>query len=250
MRRLALTLIVLLHVTLYFCYGQITIAAAANVQYALEDIKVAFEKETHTTIKTIFGASGKLAFQIKNGAPFDVFISADMDYPDSLVKWGYAQGKPKIYVYGKLVLWSLKDVDVSQGLAILTDPKVTKIALPDPKRAPYGREAVKAMQHDSLFAKVTEKLIYCESISQASQYILTQNVDIGFCAKSVVLAKNMEGKGKWAEVDSSSYNKIAQGGVICKYGSDNNPNLSQKFMDYLYSAKARDIFSKYGYILP
>ncbi len=233
-------------------FAQITAAVAANVQFAMEDLKTQFRKATGVEVKTVYGASGKLVTQIKNGAPFDVFVSADMDFPDSLLKWGYAEAKAWPYAYGKLVLWTLKDLDLEKGMALLADSSLAKIALADPKRAPYGREAVKALERAGLYAKVQAKLVYGENISQAGQYILTGNVDIGFCAKSVVLAGEAQGKGKgkWKEVDSALYDRIAQGAVVCKYGRDNNPGPSARFLEYLYSQPARDVFAKYGYVLP
>jgi molybdate transport system substrate-binding protein len=231
-------------------FAQITAAVAANVQFAMEDLKADFKKATGIDVKAVYGSSGKFVAQIKNGAPFDVFVSADMDFPDSLSKWGYAAAKAKPYAYGKLVLWTLKDYDLEKGLDLLADSALAKIALADPKRAPYGREALKALQKSGVYAKVQSKLVYGESISQISQYILTGNVDIGFSAKSVVLAGEIKGKGKWKEVDSTLYDKIAQGAVVCKYGLENNPDLSARFLAYLYSKPAREIFTRYGYVLP
>ncbi|HKP96682.1 MAG TPA: molybdate ABC transporter substrate-binding protein, partial [Fibrobacteria bacterium] len=230
--------------------AQITAAVAANVHFAMEDLKADFKKSTGVDVKAVYGSSGKLSAQIKNGAPFDLFISADMDFPDSLHKWGYAPDKAKPYAYGKLVLWSLKDLDLDKGLAVLLDSGVSKVALADPERAPYGREAAKAMQRSGVHDKTRSKLVYGESIAQVSQYILTGNVDIGFTAKSVVMAGEVKGKGKWKEVDSTLYDKIAQGALVCKYGLDNNPALAARFLAYLYSEPARAIFSKYGYVLP
>jgi molybdate transport system substrate-binding protein len=230
--------------------AQITTAVAANVQFAMEELKADFRKSSGLEVKTVYGASGKLTTQIKSGAPFDVFVSADMDFPDSLHKWGYAPAKAKPYAYGKLVLWTMGDLDLGKGMGILLDPKVSKIAIADPKRAPYGREAVKAMTRSGLAGKLDSKLVYGESISQVTQYILTGNVEIGFNAKSVVMAGEVAGKGKWVEVDSTLYDKIAQGALITKYGAENNPGPSAKFLAYLYSEPARAIFAEYGYVLP
>ncbi len=246
LRPFALILLVLA----WNAYSQITVAVAANVQFAMEELKTEFKKSTGIDVKTSYGASGSFCTQIKNGAPFDVFISADMDFPDSLYKWGFAKEKPKPYAYGKLVLWTLKDFDLDKGLSVLSDSGVAKIALPDPKRAPYGREAAKAMKKSGLYDKIESKLVYGENISQVSQYILTGNVDIGFNAKSIVLAGEVAGKGKWKEVDSTLYDKIAQGAVICKYGLENNPSLSQRFYEFLFSDSAHAIFLRYGYVLP
>ncbi len=230
--------------------AQITAAVAANVQFAMEEMKAEIKKSQGIDIKTVYGSSGKLAAQIKNGAPFDVFVSADMDFPDSLAKWGYATAKARPYAFGKLVLWTTKDLDPSKGLKVLSEAGVVKIALADPQRAPYGREAVKALKKTGVYEAVKGKVVFGESIAQVNQYILLGTVDIGFTAKSVVLAGDMREKGKWAEVDGSTYDPIAQGAVICKYGMENNPGLSAKFLEYLYSAPARTILAKYGYELP
>jgi molybdate transport system substrate-binding protein len=196
------------------------------------------------------GASGKFATQIRNGAPFDVFISADMDFPDSLYKWGFARDKPIPYAYGKLVLWTLKDLDLDKGLALLMDSGVSKAALADPKRAPYGREAVKALKKSGLYERVLPKLVYGENISQVSQYVLTGNADVGFNAKSVVMANEVKGKGKWKEVDSTLYDRIAQGAIVSKYGQENHSEASSRFLAFLHSDLARNILFMYGYALP
>jgi molybdate transport system substrate-binding protein len=230
--------------------AQITVAVAANVQFAMEELKADFKKSTGIEVKTIYGASGKFVSQIRSGAPMDVFVSADMDFPDSLQKWGYASGKTKPYAYGKLVLWTLKDLDLEKGMQVLDDPGIAKIAIADPIRAPYGREAVKALQRSGLMEKASPRLVYGDNISQVNQYIVTGNAGIGITAKSVVLAPEMAGKGRWKEIDSALYDPIAQGAVVCKYGLENNPALSARFLAYLYSDPARRIFSKYGYALP
>lgn len=231
-------------------HSQITIAVAANVQFAMEELKTEFKKSTGIEIKTSYGASGKFCTQIKNGAPYDVFISADMDFPDSLYKWGYAKEKPRPYAFGKLVLWTMKDLDLAPGISVLADSGVVKIAVADPRRAPYGREAVMALKKAGLFDKIESKLVYGENISQVAQYILTGNADIGFNAKSVVLAGEVASKGKWKEVDSALYAPIAQGVVLCKHGWENHPVPSRRFYEFLFSDKARAVFLRFGYRLP
>lgn len=230
--------------------AQITVAVAANVQYAMEELKADFGKTSGGVVQTVYGASGILAAQIKNGAPFDVFVSADKDFPDSLVRWGYAAANPKPYAFGKLVLWTIKQWDPAQGLSFLAQDGINRIALADTQRAPYGREGLKALRKAGVFDRVKAKLVFGESVSQVNQYVLLGTVDVGFTAKSVVVAGPMRGKGKWAEVDSSWYDPIAQGAVVCKYGSGNHPALSARFLRYLYSAPARAILAKYGYVLP
>jgi molybdate transport system substrate-binding protein len=230
--------------------AQITIATAANMQFAMEEIKAAFKAETGKEVKGVYGASGKLTAQIKNGAPFDVFISADMSYPDSLFKWKYAVSKPKTYAYGILVLWTMKDYDLDKGLSILGDASIAKIAVGDLKSTIYGPAAVKAMTASGVYDAVKAKLVFGENISQVAQYITTQSADIGFNAKSIVLSSQMQGKGKWVEVDKSLYDPLAQGAAVLRYGQDNNPESSKAFYAFLYGKKAREILGKYGYVLP
>jgi molybdate transport system substrate-binding protein len=230
--------------------AQITVACAANVQFAMEEITTAFEKATGIRVKPVYGASGKLATQIKNGAPFDVFVSADMSYPESLFVWKFAVGRPVVYAYGKLVLWSAKGFEPDPSLKILKDPTINKIVLPDPKTAPYGKEAVKALKRAGLYNVMQSKLVFGENISQAAMYIQLGHADIGFNAKSMVSAGPMKGVGKWVDVDCALYNPIAQGAVKLRYGVDNNPELSKKFYAFLFGRESRTLFLNYGYILP
>lgn len=229
---------------------QITVAAAANVRFAMEALQGEFRKHAGTAVKVVYGSSGKLATQIREGAPFDVFVSADMEFADSLYRWGYARNPPRTYAYGKLVLWTAKDLDLSRGLAVLMDSGVGRIALADPRAAPYGREAVKALQRAGWHGKLKDRLVLGENIAQVSQYVLLGSVDAGFGAKAVVLAPEMAGKGKWVEVDSALYDRIAQGALVSKYGADKHPAMAESFHAFLYSDAARAVFAKYGYALP
>lgn len=229
---------------------EITVAAAANVQYPLEEFKAEFEKNTNIKIQTVIGSSGKLTAQIENGAPFDIFIAADMEYPRTLHKEGLTHQPPGIYAYGALVLWTFKDLDLSKGMDVLADPSVKKVALANPKTAPYGRQAVNAMKHYKLYKETQSKLVYGESISQVNQFVATQAVDVGFTAKSAVLAPGLKEKGRWVEVDPGSYDPIAQGVVILKHAEGNNLKEARAFYDFLFSPPAREIFKKYGYVLP
>ncbi len=240
--------------------AQITVAVAANVQYAMEKMTSDFQEKTGGTVKAVYASSGKLTTQIRNGAPFDVFVSADMNYPDSLFKWKKTIAAPRIYAYGKMVLWTTRGLDLSQGLAVLESKAARKIALADPDRAPYGREAMKALKRSGIYPRVRGKLVFGESISQVSQYVFSGNVDAGFNAKSVVLAPESKekgtekgkerGRGNWVEVDSTLYDPIAQGAAITKYGSEKNPQWSERFFEYLYSESARAILHEFGYVTP
>jgi molybdate transport system substrate-binding protein len=234
----------------YVYAGELTVAVAANVQYAFEEIKDAFESQTGIGVKEVVGSSGKLAVQIENGASFDVFLSADTEYPQALHDKGLTYGEPKIYAYGALVLWTARTIDLSKGLALLADPSVNKIAIASPKTAPYGRQAVRAMEHEKIYEQVKHKLVYGESIAQVNQFIFSQAAEIGITAKSSVFAPSMKGQGTWAEVDKNIYEPIAQGAVVLKHASENNVQDAQKFMDFIFSNDGRAVLEKYGYVLP
>jgi molybdate transport system substrate-binding protein len=228
----------------------LTVAMAANVKYAFDDLAAEFKKETGIEAQGVFGSSGKIISQVKNGAPFDVFLSADTEFAEALFKDGLAVEKPRVYVYGVLVLWTTKDFDLSKGLPLLADAAVQKIAIANPKLAPYGRAAMQAVEHAKLNALVEPKLVYGESISQTVQFVDSGAADIGFVAKSLVVAPELAGKGKWVDVPRDSYEPIAQAVVVLKHGSDTQSGNAHKFVDFLFTPKARAIFEKFGYVLP
>jgi molybdate transport system substrate-binding protein len=237
----------------FFCgesFSQITVATAANVQFAMEDLRAEFTKETGTEVKAVYGASGKLVTQIKNGAPFDIFLSADVGYADSAVKWGYSVSEPKIYAFGLLALWTMKNIDLKKGMSVLSDPAVGKIAIGDPKVTVYGPAAIEVMKKAGVYEAVASKLVFGDNITQVAQYIVTGAADIGFSALSIAMSRPMQGKGTWVLVDKTSYSPLGQAAIILRYGDDNNPETSRAFYNFIYSVKAREIFKQYGYELP
>jgi len=229
---------------------ELIVATAANVQFAVEEIKQAFEEKSGIQLKIITNSSGKLTAQISNGAPFDVFLSADMKYPESLFASGQADSLPKIYAYGALVLWTMEDFDLSEGVSILTKEQIQKIAIADPRNAPYGKAAEEVLKFYHLYETVESKLVYGRSISQANQYIVSGAAEAGFSAKSVALSPEMKGRGRWIEIDPATYTSIAQGAVILKYGKENHPEAARAFFDFLFSEAAGAILQNYGYRLP
>lgn len=249
-----------LHATLLFCFlmlpvisalaEPLTVAIAANLKYVFDDLSAEFKKETGIETQSVLNSSGKIATQVRNGAPFDVFLSADMDFPEGLYKDGYATTPPKPYAYGLLVLWTQREVDLSKGVAGLADASVGKVAIANPRLAPFGRQALKALDYYKVRATVEPKLVYGESITQVSQYVDSKAADVGFSAKSIVVAPETAGKGKWVEVPPESYEPIAQGVVILKHGSEANGEAARKFYGFVLSKKARAIFAKNGYKLP
>lgn len=228
----------------------LTVAVAANVKFVFDELKAEFKKSTGIEANGVFASSGKINAQIKSGAPYDVFMSADMAFPEALYKEGFALTAPRVYARGVLVLWTLQPLDMTEGLRVLLNPAVKKVAMANPKLAPYGAEAMRALDYFKLRAAVEPKLIYGESIAQVNQYIDTKSVEIGFTAKSVVLASQMQGRGKWIEVPRESYQPIEQGVVLLKHGADTNAASAKQFLEFMASAKARSILDKFGYILP
>lgn len=227
-----------------------TVAVAANMQFAFDELKTVFETDKGIPVRGIMASSGKLSAQIANGAPFDVFLSANVYYPETLFKQGWAYQKPKIYAYGTLVLWTIGDLDLSRGIHTLTDPLVQKIAVANPQTAPYGRETINALNYYGLYGQIDKKLVYGESIAQTNLFISSGASDAGFTAKSVVLAPHMKNVGRWIEVNAEAYEPIAQTAVILKHAKEDNLVTAQQFYDFLFSKQAQDIFQQYGYILP
>lgn len=251
MHRLSMISLLLLFTSIAQATESITIAVAANVNYAFKAIATAFTQETGIEINSVVSSSGKLTAQIKHGAPYDVFLSADMLYPTTLHKAGLAVSAPKVYANGVLVLWTTKDINLSKlGIASTADKAVTKVAIANPKLAPYGREAIKVLDYYQLKSSVLSKLVYGESISQVNQYIDLKSVDVGFTAKSVVLSPELKGRGSWIDVPDESYEPIAQGMVVLTYGIKHHQQAANQFYDFMLSDKAREILSQYGYKLP
>lgn len=245
---LLFSLFILLILSIPVYADTLTVAAAANVKFVIEDLKNEFKKETNIDIKTVISSSGKLTSQIKAGAPFDIFLSADISYPDLLYREGFTKVKPKIYSYGSIVLWSSQDLKINNPVEFLLSDKVRRIAIANPKNAPYGKEAINALKYHKIFEKVKSKIVYGDSISQVNNYISLNVVDVGITSKSSVVRPNIKIKGIWKEMDKKSYNPIAQGVVILKYAKG-NIIASKRFYDFLFSKKGKEIFKSHGYII-
>ena len=226
---------------------QLHVAVAANAQFVANKLKEAFKKETGIDAELTTSSSGKLTAQIEQGAPFNVFLSADMKYPEELYSKGLTTNKPQVYAYGTLVLWTLKNINLTSDLSILSNRNVQKIAIANPKLAPYGEAAVQALTKRNLLSRVQQKVVYGESIAQVNQYLLSGAADVAFTAKSVVLDSAVSNKGKWIEVSPKWYNPIAQGVVIIRQSDAKQMSAANKFYQFLFSKKAKDIFIKYGY---
>ena len=224
---------------------QLRVAVSANAQFVSLKLKEEFKKETGIDADLTVSSSGKLTAQIEQGAPFDVFMSADMKYPQELTDKGLTTDAPKVYAYGTLVMWSLQKRDLSKGLLVVLNSDIQKIAVANPKLAPYGEATIAALTKQNLLERAQPKIVYGESISQVNQYLLSGAAEIAFTAKSVVMDTAMNGKGNWVEVNKKMYNPIAQGVVVIKASA--NAEAAQKWLAFLFSKKAKAIFTKYGY---
>ncbi len=228
--------------------NEINIAVASNVSYAIDELKREFKKENpDIKVQVILGSSGKLTAQIKNGAPYGLFMSANMKYPDALYSDKIAITKPVIYAQGSLAYLSTKALDYTKGISLLSSDKIDKIAIANPKTAPYGIAAVEALKNAKIYDSVKSKFVYGESISQTITYAVMA-ADIGLVAKSSLYSPKMRHYKKginWSPVDPKLYTPIDQGLVLLKNRkSDSRYKL---FYDFILSDKAKTIFKKYGY---
>jgi molybdate transport system substrate-binding protein len=229
----------------------LTVAAASDLQTALPAIVSQFEKDTGQQVKLTFGSSGNFLTQIQNGAPFDVFLSADIEYPRLLERAGQAEGG-SLYKYatGHLVLWTRQDsgIDLRRGLAVLTDKSVRRIAIANPEHAPYGRAAVAALRHERLFDRVQAKLVLGENISQAAQFAQSGSADVGVLALSLALSPALKPSGTYLEIPASWYPPIEQAAIIV--AASRQKPLARQFMDYLKKPETVRILQSYGFAVP
>lgn len=224
------------------------VAAAANLRYVLEEIKIAYQKtNSSATVTLSFGSSGTLTQQILNGASYDLFLSADNLYPDKIAEKNLTFGPVKTYAFGKLALYSTT-VNVRKGLKVLTSAAVRKIAIANPQTAPYGKRSVEILKDQSLYETLKSKIIQGENIAQTIQFVSTGNVEVGFVALSLLKAPEIAGKGYIYVIPDSMYQPIEQSGVLLKQAAS-NPE-ARRFMDYILSAQSKPIWEKYGYSVP
>lgn len=229
----------------------INLALSANVSYSIETIKKEFHKEyPNIKVKVILGSSGKLTAQIEHGAPYDIFMSANMKYPETLYVSSKAITSPLIYAQGSLSYLSRKKRDFSQGLEVLQSSGISKIAIANPKTAPYGKASFEALENANLLKKIEKKIVYGESAAQTLSYTV-RAVDIGFIPSSSLYSPKLQKFKKgvhWMEVESSLYTPINQGIVILEHGK--NKKEVKAFYDFILSEKAKKIFKDFGYKIP
>jgi len=229
----------------------LTVAAASDLHYAFKELITMFEKNTGRSVKLSLGSSGNFFAQIQNGAPFDVYFSADIGFPKKLVESGHAL-PDTLYQYarGRIVLWVPKSskLEVSKGMDVLLDPSIKKIAIANPKHAPYGRAAVSAMQHAKLYERVKDKIVLGENVSQAAQFVESGTVDVGIIALSLAKAPSMQAAGMFWLVPADAHPPIDQGAVVIKTSA--NQEDAKAFLDFIRTPPARQVMRSYGFVLP
>jgi molybdate transport system substrate-binding protein len=252
LRNLWIAVVLALLSTAQLCRAQeITVAAAADLQFAFQEVAGRFQKDTGKSVKLIFGSSGNFFTQIQNGAPFDVFFSADIDYPRKLEAAGLAEpGTLYPYATGKIVLWVPNEskLDLGQGVRVLLDHSIKKIALANPEHAPYGRAAVAAIKHEGIYDEVSAKFVLGENISQAASFVASGSADVGIAALSLAVAPAMKQKGRYVEISADLYPPIDQAAVILK--SSQKKDMARQFIDFLKTPPIRELLRSYGFSVP
>jgi molybdate transport system substrate-binding protein len=230
---------------------EIRVAAAADLKFAMGELATQFEKKTRTKVDVTYGSSGNFFSAIQNGAPFDLFFSADVEYPQELVTAGLADAHTLYeYAVGRMVIWvptgSKVDV-IGRGWKALLDPSVQKIAIANPEHAPYGRAAVAALRNAGIFEQVKPKLVYGENVSQAAQFVQSGNAEAGIVAMSLAMSPGME-NGKFWTISANMHPAIEQGVVLLRGAS--NKDAARSFLEYLRSAAGRAVLEKSGFAIP
>lgn len=227
---------------------EVTVGAAADLQYAMEEIASQFQKDSGKAVKVTYGSSGNFFQQIQNGAPFDMFFSANLDYPKKLEAAGLIEpGSSYSYARGRIVVWVPKGskVALNSGPSALLDPRVKKISIANPLHAPYGQAAVAALQKEGLYDKVRHKFVLGENISQAASFVVSGSADAGIVALALALSPTMREKGRYLEIPPGDYAPIEQGCVILKSAKDKD--TANKFLTFVKSRAVAEILAHYGF---
>ena len=231
--------------------GELTIAAASDLNFAFKELASEYEKVSGNHVKVSFGSSGNFYAQIQNGAPFDLYFSADITYTRKLEEAGLTvPGSQYRYAVGRIVLWARNDarLDVTQGIAVLRQPAAKKIAIANPKHAPYGRAAVAAMKHFNIYDGINDRLVLGENVSQAAQFVESGAADLGIIALSLARAPAIKDKGTYWEIPAEAYPPLEQGAVILR--SSTHQEHAKRFLEFMQSPQGHAIMTRYGFVIP
>ena len=227
------------------------VAAAADLQPVLPPILEQFKQSTGINAQVTYQASAALTTQIQNGAPFDVFLSANLEYPKKLIASGLAEGlgegtagTPIVYAKGTLVLWTRNEAKLTPSLELLKNPGLKRLAIANPDRAPYGKAAVAALQKLGLYEALKPKLVIAENIAQAAQFVDSGNADAGLISLTSTKTARLTADGRYFELPTDSYPPIEQGAVLVTKTSERV--AAKKFLVFLMSAPVQEQLRKYG----
>lgn len=230
---------------------EIAVAAASDLNFAIKEVIGEFEKQTGHRVKLSLGSSGNFYAQLQQGAPFDLYFSADIGYPKKLEEAGLTvPGSLYRYAVGRVVLWAPKtsSLDVAKGLTVLREATIKKIAIANPKHAPYGRAAVAAMEHARVYADVKDRLVLGENISQAAQFIESGACDVGIIALSLAMAPAMKSAGHYWQIPAEAHPPLEQGAAILRQSK--HQELARTFLGFLQGSQGQEIMIRYGFTLP
>jgi len=228
---------------------KINIAAAADLKFAMDEIVAKFrEVNAKDDVDVIYGSSGKFYTQIQQGAPYDLYFSADIAFPRELAKSGFSFSEVIPYAFGRIVLWSATMEANKMSLDSLTSSKISHIAIANPKHAPYGKRAEEALRASRLWERVEPKLVYGENIAHTAQFVQTGNAQVGIIALSLALNPALANKGEYWLIPDTLHAPLEQAFIITKRAQGND--LAKKFADYMRSSATRTIMTKYGFVLP
>jgi len=249
MRRAGHVLCLTLIIICKQCLAQeINVAAAADLQFAMQEIAARFQKKSGKTVTVTYGSSGNFFQQLQNGAPFDMFFSANLDYAKQLDSAGLVEpGSYYEYAQGKIVIWAPREtkLDLKSGLKVLLDPSVKKVAVANPQHAPYGQAAVAALRKENIYDKVKDKLVLGENISQTASFVKSGAADVGIIALSLAVSPNMKDVGRYVEVPGDEYPAIQQACVILR--SSKHKAAAEQFLAFVKSAEMRNLLRSYGF---
>jgi molybdate transport system substrate-binding protein len=226
--------------------GKILVAAASDLKFALDSVVAVFKMKNAGVIEVTYGSSGKLSEQISNGAPFDVFFSADIEYPKQLKEKNFTASDIYVYGIGRIVLWSKNMDPEKEGMKSMLQASVKKVAIANPQHAPYGKRALEALVFYQVHDAVKDKLVLGENISQAAQFVTSGAADMGIVAYSLALSPNMkEENGKFYLIPENAHKRLEQGVVITKHGKGND--FAQTFLSFVKSEEAKAALSHFGF---
>lgn len=227
----------------------LTIAAAADLKFAMDDMIEAYKnKRPSTQIDVVYGSSGKFHTQIRQGAPYDLYFSADIEFPRALAREGFAASPVRPYALGRIVLWSARLDATRMTLTSLVDPQITRIAIANPQHAPYGKRAVEALRAAGVWAQVEPKLVYGDNIAHATQFAQTGNAQVSITALALALNPSLAADGGYALIPDTLHQPLEQGFIITRRARDNA--LAADFADFIDSDTARSMLNRHGFELP